>query len=79
MGTKEIMVGHGQHDTLVSTAYGKILQDPADECIDWYASVIKKAWEDRPKPAQLKELRALEMSPSPLNMSLANGPSRSRT
>jgi hypothetical protein len=55
------MVGHGQHDTLVSTAYGKILQDPADECIDWYASVIKKAWEDRPKPAQLKELRALEM------------------
>jgi hypothetical protein len=23
MGTKEIMVGHGQHGTLVSTAYGK--------------------------------------------------------
>jgi hypothetical protein len=60
MGTKEIMVGHGQHDNLISTAYGKILQDPADECIDWYASVIKKAWEDRPKPAQLKELQALE-------------------
>jgi hypothetical protein len=32
MGTKEIMLGHGQPDTLVSTAYGKILQ--ADECID---------------------------------------------
>jgi hypothetical protein len=54
------MVGHGQHDTLVSTAYGKILQDPADECIDWYSSAIEKAWEDRQKPAQLKELRALE-------------------
>jgi hypothetical protein len=54
MGTKEIMVGHGQHDELVSTAYGKELQTPADECIDWYASVIKKAWEDRPKPVRPK-------------------------
>ena len=42
MGTKKIMVGHGQHGTLVSTEYGKILQTPADECIEWYASVIKK-------------------------------------
>jgi hypothetical protein len=60
MGDKEIMVGHGQHDDLVPTAYGKILQTPADEYIDWYASAIKKAWEDRPNPVRPKELRALE-------------------
>jgi hypothetical protein len=60
MGTKEIVVGHGQHDDLVSTAYGKILQTQADEYIDWYALAIKKAWEDRPNPVRTKELRALE-------------------
>jgi hypothetical protein len=60
MGTKEIMVGHGQHDDLVSTAYGKILQTQADEYIDWYALAMKKAWEDRPNPVRTKELRAVE-------------------
>jgi hypothetical protein len=60
MGPKEIMVGHGQDDALVSTDDGKILQTPADEYIDWCASAIKKAWEDRQEPVRPKELRALE-------------------
>jgi hypothetical protein len=32
----------------------------ADENIDWFALVIKKAWEDMPRPAQTKKYRALE-------------------
>ena len=31
---------------VVSTAYGRILETMADENIEWYTSVIKKAWEE---------------------------------
>ena len=30
----------------MSTAYGRILETMADENIEWYTSVIKKAWEE---------------------------------
>jgi hypothetical protein len=60
MGFKEIMVEHGHHYMLVETTYRKMLETMTDENIEWYTSVIKKAWEDRPRQAKPKEVWSLE-------------------
>jgi hypothetical protein len=60
MGSKEIIVGHGHHRMLVETAYDRILATMCDENIDWFASMIRKAWEDMPQQVQPKEILALE-------------------